>query len=357
VFRYSYWRDAWILRFIGERWGPVLIARHDSIGPRGLQAPLRRPGLQPPLIEVRSRLTLLAVLGALVAAALGFTIARSSGSGPSSSEPAARASSGVLEVTLPPGWHQQAAPASQPPLPLSDQIALRLANAAGGTLLVGRSAATSSAVVSRSLLATLPRPSSPQPVVLGGAHFTRYLAGAPTQGAGGLEAGYLLPTTVGTVVGLCLASGSDRSFSARCERILGSVRVRAKAPSLALPAGYAESLTTTINGLNVVRASAGAELASARDAQHEMVAANKLAAAHANAAAAILRLNPGPASAASAAVTAALRVTSQSYGSLALAAARADARGYAMAAASVRRANVALQSAFLQLRALGLQVG
>ena len=260
-------------------------------------------------------------------------------------------------MTLPPGWHQQAAPASQPPLPLSDEIALRLANAGGETLLVGRGAATSSAVASRSLLAALPRPSSPQPVVLGGAHFIRYLAGAPAPGAGGLEAGYLLPTTVGTVVGVCRASGSNPSFSAGCERILGSVRVRATAPSLALPAGYAESLTTTINGLNAVRASAGGELASARDANHETIAANKLAVAHANAAAALLRLNAGRASAASAAVAAALRMTSQSYGALALAAARADARGYATATASVRRANVALQSAFLQLRALGFQVG
>ena len=46
LFRYSDWRNAWILRIIGERWGPVLI-RSDGFA-------LGR-SLDPQWIEVRSR--------------------------------------------------------------------------------------------------------------------------------------------------------------------------------------------------------------------------------------------------------------------------------------------------------------
>ena len=332
---------------VREWWGAALIRRRGSTP--------EQKSFQTALIEVVPPLTMLAVLAALIAAVLGFTIARSGGTDVPLHAGETQASSGLLQVALPAGWHR-GAPSVQP-VALSDELVLRPPRLAAGTLLVGRATSSDSAVVARSFVGTLPEASSPQPVVLGGARFTRYAAGTGTQPPQALKSVYVLPTTVGTVVGLCVAGDSGPSFSASCERILGSLRVRTGAPSATLPAGYAASLAAAINGLNAVRASAGAELAAARDARHEAIAATKLAAAHANAAAAILRLNPGPAARANAAVAAALRMTSESYASLAVAAAHADARGYANATASLRRASATLKSASQQLQAFGLRVG
>ncbi len=347
LFRYSSLRLALVLWIIGERWRPVLARR------RGSMAKLK--SFPSALTGAGSLLTGLALFATVVGAVLGFAIARSGGSDVPRPASETRASSGLLEVALPAGWHQGAAPSAQP-VALSDELVLRPPSAAAGTLLVGR-ATGDPAAVARGFVGTLPQASGPQPVVLGGARFNRYAAGAATQPPQALKSVYVLPTTVGTVVGVCLAGESGSSFNAGCERILGSLRVRTWAPSATLPGGYAASLAAAINGLNAVRASVGAELAAARDARHEAIAATRLAAAHANAAAAILRLNPGPAARANAAVAAALRMTSESYASLAVAATHADARGYANATASLRQASATLKAAFQQLQAFGLRVG
>jgi O-antigen/teichoic acid export membrane protein len=303
------------------------------------------------LIALGPPLTSLAVLGTLTAAVLGFAIARSGGSDVPRRTGETQASSGLLQLAVPVGWHYLAAgPVQQ--LALSDELLLRSPRADGGTLLVGRDTTGNPTAVARSFVGKLPQASTPQQVLLAGARFIRY-ATTPARA----KWVYVLPTTVGTVVGVCVAGESGPSFSATCERILDSIRVRAAGASATFPAGYATGLIAAISRLNAVRASAGAELAAARDARHEELAARKLAAAHADAAATLLRLDPGPAAGANAAVAAALRTTSDSYSSLAAAAARSDARGYANASASLRHANTALKVAFLRLRVFGLRVG
>ena len=111
-----------------------------------------------------------------------------------------------------------------------------------------------------------------------------------------------------------------------------------------------------LNKLNAVRSSAGSQLRSARTAAAQARAADALAAAHAAAASELSGLNAGAAAPANAAVATALRMTSDDYRALAVAAARGNAADYTAASGSLTRAAQALNSALIQLSDLGYQV-
>jgi hypothetical protein len=351
LFHYDRWRDAWILRLVGEQHGPVLVAPARPAS----QAP-QRPAPHRAARQSRSTapLLMLGLGSAVIAAGLGFAVARSAGGGTSRAVGAGPVSSGLLEVSLPPGWHRQAAAAA--PLALSDELSLGAATEDGATLLVGRSGNPDPATVAAEVLQSLPRASGPEAVTLGGAQFVRYVFDQPPSQTAEARAAYVLATTVGTVVGVCRGDGSSDLPIAGCERILASLTVRAGAPAPSLPNNYVTSLTLTVHDLNAVRTSLGLELERASGARQQAVVADKLAAAHAQAADALARLQAGPATAANAAVAAALRQTSSSYRSLALAATHGNAQRYADAKAALQRDGAGLQSAFQQLAAFGYQL-
>ncbi len=452
LFRYHRWRDAWILRGIGEYYGPVLVRSRTEVpdfeptpsprparetsdtqqplpdsrsapkppgtprpvptaiewpkppasreptrsGPRELKPPplpqsassLRpqrvvpsKPSVVPPqttLVRAQPTSALrpqrvipprptspgtpvsisppsvaLILTCTLVAAALGFTIARSAGGQQSLPVGPAQASKGLLRISIPSGWQPHTSPDLQP-LALTDEMALRPATDGVGTLVIGRIATPQPSVLPQSWLATLRQ--APQRVTLGGARFTRYLDSAPQAGSGS-ESLYVVPTRAGIVVGVCLARDANSSFAGTCQRVLATLRLSSTVLGPGLSAEYAASLSTTLRNLNAARISADIQLRGARDARHQAIAESELAIAHAAAATVLLRLNAGQASAANFAVSSALRTTSDAYGALALAAARSDAHRYDLAQASLARATTELYTAFAKLRAFGYGVG
>jgi hypothetical protein len=159
-------------------------------------------------------------------------------------------------------------------------------------------------------------------------------------------------TVAAAVLGFVVAQGGSGGNSSSPPRVTHVAPARI-GPS----ASYASGLDAVISRLNATRSTAGAQLLAAHDAQGQAKAAAELAAAHTEAASALLRLSAGPASATNAAVAAALRVTANAYGALGSAAAQNDANGYRAASASLTSATNALNSAFGQLRALGYRVG
>ena len=354
LFRYSYQREAWILVGVGERYGPVLRSAGVELpapapavrfGQRG--APGRGEGIRP-------RVAVLWLVAVVIAALLGFTIARATGTGHSSPAPARHVSAGSLSITLPSGWRRQT-PQADPQLGLGDELALAPASS-GGMLLIGRTVTANSDLLPQGLLSSLAVAPTPQIVSLGRISFYRYLNLSP-RGQSTAETVYAAPTTLGTVLGVCVTRHAPAGFARSCELVLASLRlgsgtVLALGPS----SSYATGLNAVLSKLNAVRSSAGSQLGSARDAAAQANAANALAAAHAAAAAELARLDAGTATAANSAVASALRMTADAYRALAVAAATGNAHGYSAASSAVTGAAQTLKSALARLSALGYQV-
>jgi O-antigen/teichoic acid export membrane protein len=354
LFRYSLKHDAWILRAIGDKHGPVLRARPKAepapSGPRPRDDATSRE------IYLRRRFVVLALVSAVIAAVLGFLIAQDIGSHPSSIALKGHAKAGPIEVSFPSGWQRQPAPA-MPRLRLTDELALAPVQASGEMLVIGRTAAADPQLVPQRLLADPAGAPMLQIVMLRKVSFYRYL-NLPLPGAHSSESVYAVPTTVGTIVGICLARKALPGFAIGCERTLGSLRLDS---GTFLPLGpspaYASALDSVISRLNVVRAGAGSQLQSARDAGEQAKAADELAAAHAAAASELMSLSPGPAAVANSAVASALKLAAGAYRALARAAATDNARGYDTASTSLTRATGALDSALGQLSTLRYRVG
>ena len=207
------------------------------------------------------------------------------------------ATAGQLRVSFPANWKQQTPPSS-PALGLTDELALAPPPSTGGMVVIGRATTTDASLLPPELLAVLPGQPKPQVVSLNGAQYYRYLNLAP-RGASGRVSVYALPTTVGTLVGVCLRSGAAASFAGECERVLGTARPTSGAVlALGPSASYASNLNAAMSKLNLVRTSADPQLRSARTPVAQATAANALAAAHRTAATAVSGLSAGPAQAA-----------------------------------------------------------
>jgi ATPase family protein associated with various cellular activities (AAA) len=291
-----------------------------------------------------------ALVGMLIAAVLGSILAREMLAGPSVHWAVASARAGILQISYPSNWRVTRPPAT-PRLRLTDELALALGR---GLLVVGRTTGypgpLPQSVITRLDLATVP-----QIVKVGTVRLYRY-ATAPQTGSAS-ESIYTAPTTAGTIVGICRTDGGGVKFVSNCERALGTIRLRA---GTFLPVGltgtYAQTVTTVIASLNAARASQGAELARPTNSQSAVRAARDLAAAHAAAASALLRVSAGPASTVNASLANALQMSARAYTALALAAAGKDQRAYNAARVSLARASEALRSAFAQLSQLGYRV-
>ena len=348
LFHYSYWRDAWILRFVGERVGPVLIrAGHpDDVSERRISA-----------VRIRPPWAVVALGAVVVAAVLGFVIAHNGSSRQARLAASTHASAGRLEVMLPAGWHRAAA-AGNEGVTLTDEIAVHPSDAPGG-LVIGRMASSGLGTLPQSLLATLPSAPEPEPVSLAGANFTRYAVVGSPKGTNVSESIYSLPTSVGTVLAVCRTAESQSRVANLCEQILASLTIVSGVSVPRLSPGYASGLTAAISSLDAVRGAAGSQLQRAPNAHKQSVAARELAAAHTRAASQLLYLNyvAGSASTANLAAVKALRRASQAYTGLAIAAAHSNSTQYADAKGSLQRADSALRSAFAQLQSFGYRIG
>jgi hypothetical protein len=306
-------------------------------------------------LEVPGRLLALAAVLILAAAVLGFTIAHSANGGRGSPALNRHASNGPLQLSLAADWRPVTSPIVAQ-LGLSNGIAWAPSRPSGHILVIGRSQTADPQLLPRRLLASLPSVPTPQTVTLGSARFFRYLNLVP-RGDHASESVYAMSTTIGTVLGLCVAPEPSTSFTTGCERSLGTLRL---ASGKALPPGplpqYASALDQAIQRLNTVRTTAGSQLRKASAASAQAKAAYALAAAHAQAAAALSHLDAGPASAANATLATALKLTGAAYVALGHAASRQDPALYATARASLQRATSALNAAFSGLDAFGYSV-
>lgn len=356
LLRHSAWRDAWILRGVGERYGPVLRHRPARSAPAPLGVGWRwRRSEGPPRSRLRSRSTLLALPAAAVAAVLGFAIAERFGGGQPLPALDQRAVSGVVQVSFPSDWRRRTAPVI-PTLGLTDELALAPAASAGPRLVLGRSATAGPTLLPPALLAALPQAPRPQVVTLGNASFYRYLNLSP-RGVRTSESVYALPTTAGTIIAACIADKPGSGFTARCERLLATVRLSsAKVLALSPSPSYGQALQAALSRLDSVRSSAGTRMSGAPAASVQAAAATELADAYHQAAAALSSLSPGPATAANSAVADALQRSGDAYRALAHATARSQKRAYASARSSVLSDASALQSALVSLGGFGYQV-
>jgi hypothetical protein len=340
VLHYDEWRRAWILKGIGERFGPVLQRSQ----------PHRTPIGSPSLI-------LLAAGAMIVAAAgLGLVAGRdlTGGSAPAGLD--RHVAGGPVRLAYAANWRP--VPSSLPArLGLVDPIVLAPSGTRGELLIVGHSVTTAPQFLPRALLTSLPSTPRPEPVSLGGSRFYRYPRLVP-KGDSGSESAYAMPTTIGTVLGLCVVPAADRRFTDRCERALSTLRLTS---GQALPVGpstaYASQLNSVTERLNVARTSAGRQLRTVPSGRAQAQAADVLARAYRRAVTGLSSVAAGPAAAANRAVVAALARAAAGYQSLGRAASALDAPGYSAAQRSLREAARALQIAYSRLNAFGYVVG
>jgi hypothetical protein len=290
----------------------------------------------------------------LLAAVIGFAVARSGG-GRTAPVPLDRhASNVVLRIAFPADWHPRTVPAP-PLLGMTDELALASRDGAGVMLVVGRALTSDPTLLPSSLLKGLARAPAVRSVRLGPYRLYRYLDLRP-RGDSVPESIYALPTTAGTILGVCVTRRDIPVLTSGCERVLGTLRLTSAAPlALGLSVGYARTLSAAIGKLNTVRVSAGARLRSGPQSI-EARAARALAVAHMTAAAAVARLSAGPASTANRALASALGRTGAAYSALARAIGKQSARAYRTAQVTVGAAMKALRSAFAQLGQLGYRV-
>jgi hypothetical protein len=340
LLHYDDWRRAWILKGIGERYGPVLQRSQPHRSPIG----------SPSLILLAAGVMIVAAAG------LGLVAGRDLTGASASAGPDRHVAGGPVRLAYAAGWRP--ATSSLPArLGLDDPIVLAPSGRRGELLIVGHAVTSDPPFLPRALLTSLSSTPQPEPVSLGGSRFYRYSRLMP-KGDSGSESAYAMPTTLGTVLGLCLAPVPDRRFTDHCERALSTLRLTS---GQALPIGpstaYASLLDRVTQRLNVTRSSADRRLRTVPSARAQAQAAYVLARAYRRAATGLSRGPAGPAAAASRAVVAALAGAAVGYRSLGRAADALDASGYVAAQQSLRRAARALTVAYGRLNAFGYVAG
>jgi DNA polymerase III delta prime subunit len=301
------------------------------------------------------RWRLLALGGVVIAAALGLIIAGTTGGAPANSAGSNVAYAGAVRVSVPSRWRREPVPAALS-VGLAQELALASPPPERGSLVIGTVAAGDPSQLPQRLLATLPPTIAPALVRVDHVVLERYLSRPSSEGPGD-EAIFVLPSTLGTIIGICKTEGASPDFMGNCERVLGTIKLTTgSAVRLPLSANYARALNAAIDQLNAVSLAAGTQLASATSARAQAAAAARLARAHSQAASALEHISAGTAPAANGPLAKALVATASAYSALAVAATHNDAHAYDAARAEVARTGRALNLAFGRLRGLGYRV-
>jgi hypothetical protein len=195
-------------------------------------------------------------------------------------------------------------------------------------------------------------------VKLGPNTFKRFLQVVPKNSSTPLSV-YSLPTRQGAAIAACvLPSSGATTFNSTCEGMLKTLQSSVAALPLGANPTYASALGGVVAKLNRTRTSAGRQLSGAKTPKAQSAAANALAGAYGQAAAATAKLQPGPIGAqGNAAIAAALRQLAGGYRALGSAATHNDKRGYATAGQAISKAQSALTAAFGQLQQAGYTIG
>jgi hypothetical protein len=305
-------------------------------------------------VPVSARAAGLAAVAVLAAAAIGFVIAPSSNKSGSTAPPlASTASSGPIAISFPAAWQSGNTAVTTPGLKLANQIALTPTMPSGGALVIGTARTTAPTL----LPATLVRGGAPtqQVVTLGHSQFYRY-ANLTPPGASAPEVVYALPTTAGTVLGVCMLQGASAGFPVDCEHVISTLRLTsgAKVIGLGPSAGFASALGAVIHDLNPAVQRGQVALGRARKPGDQARAANQVADAYARSASALKHLPPNPpAVSATAALAGAFQAEQRAYAALARTATHNDRKGYNAARGSITSAGSKVSAALAQLSHLG----
>jgi ATPase family associated with various cellular activities (AAA) len=292
----------------------------------------------------------------LLAAAVGFVIAGGKSNSPQPVRFDQHATTGSMQVSYPSDWQPQST-AADPALGLTGQVGLGPSRGVPANLVIGRTQTSDASLLPRGLLDELPSTPVPQLVTLGHTEFYRYAALSP-RGANGPEWVYAVPTTAGTILGVCSPHGASAGFTATCERVLATLHVASGSVLVPGPSpSYGAALDRVVGRLGSARAAEGARLRGAHDPRTVVAAADALSRSHAEAAAAIGRLDAGEASAANTALAEALKMTGDAYAALARAAAHRSTSGYRSARVALGRASRAVSVAYAGLGKFGYRVG
>ena len=292
----------------------------------------------------------------VIAAVIGYVLARSAGGGSKTSPDALThtASAADFAVHYPSGW-SRTDPPSVPGLRLDDRVAVGPSGSGGDRLAVGTIRAATVGTLPAAFLRSLPQRPRAETVALGPFHFDRYLNLRPA-GAGAVVSVYLLATTRATIVATCASPRRDGTFTAQCERVLGTIHLpHGIAVSSNVDAAYALELNQILATLNTARKSAAPGLLD-RSLATRAQAARKLAGAEAHAASTARRLSAGSANSANRVIVGALRQAAGGYRALATAADAHDRSGYEAAQRTLTSAQRTLTSAFKTLSRLGYQL-
>lgn len=301
------------------------------------------------------RLLLRTLPSAVLLAALGFAIARLAHkhTAPPPTPLTQSAAGAGFVVSYPGAWTPRPDLAAK--APLTNSVALAPHRPQNAQLLIALAHPASPGGLAPGLRGTLARVPAPKVVRLGAMSFYRYLGAAP-KGMAVSEAVYTLPTSTGTLTGICSAPGGTVAFTSTCERVLATVRLTSgRALSLTVSTDYAFQLNRILTHLGAVRSSAAAGLRSSNP-KIIAAAASKLAAADASAAAQARHITGSGVSAANDQLADALDMAARAYGGLTGAANALDTAGYQRAQASIVRAAAALDAAYAQLRRFGYRV-
>ena len=300
-----------------------------------------------------ARLAVTVVIVAVIGFAWAhFGLPKTTATPPALNRQAALAS---FKVDYPSDWTlTPAKPVSR--FPLSDEVQLSSGLVGGATLVIGTAHPPDPESLPQRLRAVLPVAPAPEAVRLGSLQYLRFLQLAPRDRSVS-ESVYVLPTTQGTITGVCSSTAPSRRFTAACERVLASVQVTTGAAlSLNADAGYALALNPILNTLNSARAADGPGLRSG-DVAARARAAAALASANASAASAAGSISTSGMSAANPELVSALTLNATAYRNLARAATRADQAAYGRAQTALTGASHALTAAYIQLRQFGYTVG
>lgn len=262
---------------------------------------------------------------------------------------------GSFKVDYPATWTlTPARPVAR--FPLSDEIQLTSTLAGSATLVIGTAHPPNPYLLPQRLRAVLSPQPQPQTIRLGGLDFLRFTNLTPA-GLNVTESVYVLPTTFGTITGVCSATTPSVTFTSGCERVLASIQVTSGSPlSLGVDTGYALALNQILTELNTARAADGPGL-RATDLTTRAHAATALALAHATAATSAGAISASGMSAANPALVSALTLDSTAYRNLARAASHQDQGAYTRAVNSLQRASQALNRVYDELRVIGYRVG
>jgi hypothetical protein len=290
----------------------------------------------------------------LLAAAVGFLIAHSAGSGrrhDSSDALTRSASAPTFTIHYPQDWTAFDPPALRG-LTLGDRVAIGPGGDRGQRMTIGTASVPTFDTLPAAFVRTLAQRPHAETVALGAEHFTRYLNLRPRE-AGDVVSVYALVTTRTPIIATCVTPRPDGSFTGECERVLSGLRLaRGVQASEQVDAAYALGLNQILATLSVARRSDGPGLLGA-GLDGRARAADRLARAEATAAGAAQGLSAGNASAANRTIVSSLREAASGYRALAQAAEHEDRSGYEAAQRTLVRAQRRLTAAFATLAHLG----